>query len=60
MIVQQGIGEKDGNLCFVEIEKVTGKYHYYPIRTKLVIFMAPDNRMHSYDSYLYVDREHEL
>lgn len=60
MTMQQGIGEKDGKLCFLEIETDTGKYHYYPIRAKVEIVFTPNKPMFMPDPYLYVDRENEI
>lgn len=61
MRIQQGIGEKNGRLCFLEIEMDTGKYHYYPIMANVNIIIAPDSQeMVIPDPYLYVDRENEI
>lgn len=62
MHIQQGIGEKNGRLCFVEIEMDTGKYHYYPIMAKVNIFMSmsPNSSMVIPDAYIYVDRKNEI
>lgn len=57
---QQGIGEKNGRLCFFEIEMETGKYHYYPIMAKVDIFFTQDAKMVVPDHYLYVDRRNEI
>lgn len=59
MVIQQGFGEKDGKLCFLEIEMDTGKYHYYPIRVKIESSFNPNMGIIFPNPYLYVDRERE-
>ena len=60
MILRQGLGEKDGKLCFLEMEAKTGKCHYYPIRARVEITFSPNMPMFLPDQYLYVDRENEI
>ena len=60
LTMQQGVGEIDGKLCFLEIEMDTGKHHYYPIRARVEITFTPNMPMFLPDPYLYVDREHEI
>ena len=56
MIVQQGVTEKNGKLCFFEMDIYTGKYYYYPIKARIEIQFTPNMPMFLPDPYLYVDR----
>lgn len=60
MMITQQVVEKDGKLCFCEIEIHTGIHHYYPIRARVEIQFNVNFPMFLPDPYLYVDREQEL
>jgi hypothetical protein len=60
MIIEQGITEKNGKICFIEREIYTGICHYYPIKARVEIKFTPNMPIFMKDPYLYVDREKEL
>lgn len=60
MIIEQGITERNGKLCFIEREIYTGICHYYPIKARIEIKFTPNKPDLLPDPYLYVDREHEI
>ena len=60
MILKQTIGEKDGKLCLIEVDIDTGRYHYYPIRSRVEIKFTPNMPAFIPDPYLYADRENEI